>query len=109
MLLLLSKCPPYQVDDKIIRTLRPLFVKNLGRQLCLCHYCLRWEYLVGALFTHRKTLRDKSIVDLPAEPLENIRDAHKFYRAMTCDYEEHVQNKCHTGISPMLGRGPQGS
>ena len=93
----------------MIRTLRPFFVKNLGLQLCLRHCCLRWEHLVGALFTHRKTLRDKSIVDLPAEPLESIRDAHKFHRAMTCDCKEHAQNKCYTGISPMLGRGPQGS
>ena len=95
-----------KVDGKIIRCLRPFHVKSLGRQLCLCWCCLRWDCMVGALFACRKMLRDKNMVQqLPRDPKVNIREPHALHKAMTCCHEELPKQNCRDGSCENCGGG----
>lgn len=82
------------------KKVRPFFVKDGGREVCVCVYHLRWELFVEALYNYLKRLR----CDLKACSCEftNYKSPVDFRRAHTCTrvsserYDEVgcVHNKC---------------
>lgn len=82
---------------------RPFFVKDGGRDVCVCVYHLRWDVFVETLFNYVKRLRsDLKICNCQHT---NYKDPVDFRRAYTCarqetceryDKVECVTNLCST-------------
>lgn len=71
---------------------RPFFVKNAGRELCVCIYHLRWEIMVESLFKYIKRIRhDLKLCNCKHTNLKSpldFRRAHVCVRQTSQRYDE---------------------
>ena len=82
---------PFSIGKTFVEALKPFFVQEKDRALCLCHYHLEWDYICGALWTYRKALKEQRLCFCSCE---NSKDSHSIYRQLLCPYAEFADRKC---------------
>jgi hypothetical protein len=67
---------PFSIGKTFVEALKPFFVQEKDRALCLCHYHLEWDYICGALWTYRKALKEKRLCFFSCEDGALIKVLH---------------------------------
>ena len=94
-------CKVAYVSKGIFWSAKPFEVKSANRELCVCGYHLRWEYMSMGLHSYIIfLLKEKRITEEQHDAVINVlADPSAFRRAITCGWgegEEYCNAACIT-------------